>query len=240
MSSAASRPESPRTMDPPDGGPVGKVADGGREWSVMVRVMGPPDAVTKTGERVSFRKGKSLELLCWLALNRERMSRSMARTAMWEVDVADATFSTVVSEMRRAVTRSAVDIAPGSVSSPTYSDELLLDRRVVSDYDVLQRSLAEFSDDECSVFSVLRCLRLVRGIPFCGANYGWPDLDGTTTRIAVTVLESSLAVAEWAVDRKRFNAATDALGAGLRVFPGHSDLLELQSRMLRHRRYADE
>ena len=57
--------------------------------------------------RPSFERSKTLELIAWLTLHRERSTRAGARTALWELDVRDATFANVVSEARRAMARLA-------------------------------------------------------------------------------------------------------------------------------------
>ena len=38
-------------------------------------------------------------------MHRDRSTRAGARTALWELDVRDATFANVVSEARRAMAR---------------------------------------------------------------------------------------------------------------------------------------
>ncbi|MFM8265050.1 MAG: hypothetical protein ACKOAI_03130, partial [Acidimicrobiia bacterium] len=65
------------------------------DWSVLVRVLGPVEVQERDAGEVRFRKSKSVELLCWLALHRDRPTASAARTALWEIDVEDATFHNV-------------------------------------------------------------------------------------------------------------------------------------------------
>ena len=60
---------------------------------------------TATDSRPTFERSKTLELIAWLALHREHSTRAGARTALWELDVRDATFANVVSEARRAMAR---------------------------------------------------------------------------------------------------------------------------------------
>ena len=52
-----------------------------------------------------FERSKALELVAWLTMHRDRSTRVGARTALWELDVRDATFANVVSEARRAMAR---------------------------------------------------------------------------------------------------------------------------------------
>ena len=51
------------------------------------------------GEQVRFERSKALELVVWLATHRDRPTRTRARTALWELDVRDATFATVIAGM---------------------------------------------------------------------------------------------------------------------------------------------
>jgi hypothetical protein len=66
------------------------------EWALVVRLFGYPVVENRVGDIALFRKRRSLELLTWLTLNRDRSRRSAARTAMWDLDIADSTFSTIV------------------------------------------------------------------------------------------------------------------------------------------------
>ena len=65
-------------------------------WNVMVRTLGPVDVQLVDGTIIDFEKSKTKELLAWLTSHRARPTRSAARTALWEVNVADATFTNVV------------------------------------------------------------------------------------------------------------------------------------------------
>ena len=63
------------------------------------------EVVDADGATAAFERSKALELIAWLALHRDRSTRAGARTALWELDVRDATFANVVSEARRAMAR---------------------------------------------------------------------------------------------------------------------------------------
>ena len=65
----------------------------------------------------------------------------------------------------------------------------------------------------------------MRDVPFAGTSYSWADLDGTTTRLAIT---AALEVASWALTAGDSTAFEIAITAGLRVLPGHEELLALQ------------
>lgn len=204
------------------------------EWSGLVRVMGYPEVVDRVGHRAAFRKGKSLELLVWLCFNRDRMRRTAARTALWEVDVSDATFATVVSEMRRGLRELIPHMSTDDISRPTYTDAIELSPDIVTDFDVLVTAHREFRSGG-SPADLVTALRAVRDVPFAGANYGWADYDGTTTRVVITVVGAAVELADWALAEGDVATADVALRAGLRTMPHHPDLLEVQARLRRRR-----
>lgn len=208
------------------------------DWSLVLQVFGYPRVMNRTGEVAHFDKRRALELVTWMALNRERSRRSAARTAMWDDDVADATFSTVISSMRRGLgaidnTISATEWAP-----PTYSDELLLNNRITTDECLIADSLREFRSDPRASAELLTYLPWVRDVPFAGTGYSWADLDGTTTRLVILALTASREVATWAVESNDMEALNIAISAGLRVMPGDEELLRLQSSFLQTVREA--
>ncbi len=202
------------------------------DWVFLVRVMGHPDVTTRDGRRVNFRKGRSLELIVWLALNRDRMSRSLARTAIWDVDVSDATFATVVSEMRRALCEAEPTLPRDEISQATFSDEMHLHVGVVTDVHLLERSTRAFTGDAATAEALAEALSLVRALPFAGASYEWADLDGTTTRIVIGVIDAAVRLGDWALANGQPDLASVALTAGMRVMPGHPDLVRLEREML--------
>ena len=69
-------------------------------WSLMVRLLGPVDVIDPPERPARFERSKTLELIAWLTLHRDRSTRAGARTALWDLDVRDATFANVVSEAR--------------------------------------------------------------------------------------------------------------------------------------------
>lgn len=206
--------------------------DADAEWVFMVKVMGHPEVMGRDGRRVVFRKGRSLELAVWLALNRDRMSRSLARTAMWDIDVSDATFATVVSEMRRALHEAVPALDRDEISRATFTDDLHLHDGVITDVEVLRKATTMFVGGQGDAESLAAALSLVRGLPFAGTSYEWADLDGTTTRIVIAVIDAAVRLGEWAVANGRFDVAGVALTAGMRVMPGHPEMERLEREML--------
>lgn len=207
---------------------------GGSRHAGVVRVMGHPEFVDAEGRRAVFRKKKSLELLVWLCLNRDRMRRSTARNALWEVDVSDATFATIVSEMRRALREVLPDLAASEIARPTYTDVIDLTPRIITDFDLLVAAHREFRDGG-SPETLVDALRSVRDAPFSGANYPWADGDGTTTRIVISVVDAAVELADWALAEGDLETASVAMTAGLRTMPGHPELLSVKSRIAKRR-----
>lgn len=202
------------------------------DWAILIRLMGEPCVENRAGERAMFAKKRALELLCWMALNRDRSTRSAARTAMWDLDVADSTFSTIVSEMRRAVRRlDAQDHSP-LFSQPTYSDSLPLSASVVTDVELLDHSVQVAISDPSEIDAVVRVLGLVRDVPFAGAAYQWADLDGSTTRIIISVMRAVDMVISAGQLTRRTDLVLSGTRAGLRIMPGDERLLAIQDSLV--------
>jgi hypothetical protein len=68
----------------------------------------------------------------------------------------------------------------------------------------------------------------MRDIPLAGTAYSWADLDGTTTRLVMSALTITVDVAHIALDQEALDDAMLATSAGLRVFPGCDELLDIQ------------
>jgi hypothetical protein len=171
-----------------------------------------------------------------MVLNRDRCRRSAARTAMWEMDVSDSTFSTIVSDMRRALGELAVLPLGGSWCPPTFSDELVLDTRLVTDADLLADAASRLRRGEVAAHRVAVELARVRDMPLAGTAYSWADLDGTTTRLVVLVVETARQVATVAAAEGDVSALLTASSAGLRVLPGCEEFLEMQASVVPTRR----
>ena len=198
------------------------------EWALVVKLFGYPVVENEAGDVASFRKRRALELLTWLALNRDRSRRSAARTAMWDLDIADSTFSTIVSDMRRGLAEIDQQSSRSDWVPTTYSDELPLSIRVITDDVLMAQALESFRKDSRNSPEIVRALSHVRDVPFAGTSYSWADLDGTTTRLVILAVTAAMEVASWALTAGDSTAFEIAITAGLRVLPGHEELLALQ------------
>lgn len=203
------------------------------EWVLVVKLFGYPVVENEAGDIASFRKRRALELLTWLALNRDRSRRSAARTAMWDLDIADSTFSTIVSDMRRGLAELDQRSSRSDWVPTTYSDELPLSIRVITDDVLMAQALESFRKDSRNSPEIVRALSHVRDVPFAGTSYSWADLDGTTTRLVILAVTAATEVASWALTVGDSKAFEIAITAGLRVFPGHEELVALQDEATR-------
>ena len=206
---------------------------------LLVRLIGPVRIETAAGVAVEFERSKTRELIAWLATHRERSTRTMARTALWEFDVRDATFANVVSEARRALARAVPPPEGEEWVGRTLTEELPLHASVRTDADVIGAALAAARvAPPAEAIAVLRpAVDLLAGMPFEGTSYLWPDPEGITSGLVVL---ATSAAAELAA---QYLAAGDVVGVfaaterGLRVLPGQEALIEL--RMRAHARAGD-
>jgi hypothetical protein len=199
---------------------------------VVVRLYGFPRVENINGEEAVFRKSRALELLVWLSLNKQRPRRSAARTALWEYAVSDATFCTVISDMRRGLQ----ELSPRKSSTdwfrPTYTDAISMDTQLVTDAELMSQRLEEFRKEPASWNKLADVLFTIRDAPFAGTEFSWADLDGTTTRLTILAIEASSALARWARDEGDTSLALRATSAGLKVLPGCEELLEIEQSFL--------
>lgn len=202
------------------------------QWEVVVRLYGHPRVENRNGETIDFRKRKALELLTWLSINRDRPLRSAARTAMWESNISDSSFATVVSDMRRSLNELCPHIPPREWAPPTFTDEIVLHPKITTDVDILAAAWKRFDSDRSALSELVSELSQIRDIPFSGTTYSWPDVDGSTTRFVMMGAHIAREVAYWSYENKEWNVVTTAVTAGLRLLPGDDELLDLQRLVL--------
>lgn len=195
------------------------------EWAAVIQVFGYPQVMSSDGHIATFRKKRSLELLTWLSLNRDRSRRSAARTALWDFNVNDSTFSTVVSDMRRGLSDLSPTISRDEWVPVTFTDDIPLSSLVVTDAELLQNALQKFRNDAENIEELLLYLGWVRDVPFAGTSYSWADLDGSTTRLVILAMNAAREVAQWAAINNHHRARDIAVAAGLRLMPGDEELL---------------
>ena len=200
------------------------------DYKVLVRTLGPVEIQLVDGTAVEFEKSKTKELLAWLTNHRSRPTRSAARTALWEFTVADATFTNVVSDIRRTLKQTEL-LSPLEEWIPrTFSDHLPFHQSIVSDGEVLSKCIdkAQNLPLDAAVAELHRGLELVRDLPFAGTDYLWPDAEGITSQLVMTVITAATMSAELDLNRGKVDGVFWATAQGLKVLGAHEELFALR------------
>ena len=200
------------------------------DYKILVRTLGPVEIQLADGTAVEFEKSKTKELLAWLTNHRSRPTRSAARTALWEFTVADATFTNVVSDIRRTLKQTEL-LSPLEEWIPrTFSDHLPFHQSIVSDGEVLSKCIdkAQNLPLDAAVAELHRGLELVRDLPFAGTDYLWPDAEGITSQLVMTVITAATMSAELDLNRGKVDGVFWATAQGLKVLGAHEELFALR------------
>lgn len=204
-----------------------------RATRFVVRLFGPV-GVEVDGQPVGFSRSKAQELVVWMVQHRGRSTRQGARTALWDTDVRDATFSNVVSDARRAMARAADPPDGGEWIGRTLTEHLPLHDSVISDSDLMADLRRQAHQDPQHAAALLReALRWVRGAPYEGAPYLWPDAEGLTSQLIIQGTGIAAELAELAMAGGDTDLAFWATAQGLLVLPGHEQLVALRMRIHR-------
>ncbi|MEY3341295.1 MAG: hypothetical protein RLZZ269_1206 [Actinomycetota bacterium] len=200
------------------------------DWSFMASILGSPEVVHVSGRRVDFERAKAEELVIWLSLHPEQRKRSLARTALWNAPVKDATFSNMTADARRAL--SAIETADEPWVGITMTDDLPLHPRVTSDLAILRDCFekARRYPEESGLEVVRYGLEFVRGTPFATSSYLWPDNVGVATEAAVLVVRAALLMAEMCQQNGDVAGVYWATAKGLLAIPGHDELVGIRMR----------
>ncbi len=199
---------------------------------IVVGLLGGVEVRAASGELGRFERSKTVELLAWLATHRDRATRSAARTALWELDVRDATFANVVSEARRALGRLVPTPDGEEWLARTLNESLPLHDRVVTDADLVEQRLehARLSAPSHAIDVLRPAVELIRDMPFAGTSYLWPDADGITSNLVLLATTVTAELAAHALSVGDTDTVFWATGHGLRVLPGHEELIALRMR----------
>jgi two-component SAPR family response regulator len=202
------------------------------EWTLLVRLLGPVEVVDRDGRVAQLERSKTLELIAWLALHREHSTRAGARTALWELDVRDATFANVVSEARRAMARLVAPPEGEEWLGRTLTEMLPLHPGVVTDADVVRAGLARarLQPPELAIGTLRPAVELIRDLPFAGTGYLWPDAEGITSNLVLLATGAATELAGHCLSVGDIDGVFWATGQGLKVLPGHEELIALRMR----------
>ncbi len=209
------------------------------DWALMVRVLGPIQVASREGVPADCERSKATELIVWLSQHRERPTRSAARTALWDLDVRDATFANVVSDARRAMARAISPPQGEEWISRTLTEDLPLHARVVTDAELLALRVAHAR--RLSSLDAIDTLRpgveLLAGLPFAGTSYLWTDAEGITSSLILLATGAAIELANRYLLLGDVDGVFWATGQGLKVLSGHEELISL--RMRAHARRGD-
>lgn len=202
-------------------------------------MIGPVAVVDRDGTEVAFERSKTRELVAWLATHRERSTRSAARTALWELDVRDATFANVVSEARRSLARLAEPPEGDEWVGRTMTDALPLHELVVSDVELLRHALeaARLQPPAQAIATLAPAVELIAGVPFEGTSYLWPDSEGITSNLVLLATTATTELATHCLSIGDIEGVFRATARGLQVLPAHEELIGI--RMEAHARAGD-
>jgi nucleoid-associated protein YgaU len=210
-----------------------------RRHEIVVRLMGGVEVVSSDGRPGLFERSKTVELLAWLATHRESSTRTAARTALWQLDVRDATFANVVSEARRALGRLVTPPGDDEWVARTLTERLPLHEGVVTDAELMDERLqaARLQAPAHAVETLRPAAELIRDIPFAGTSYLWPDAEGITSNLVLLATGIAAELAGHALSLGNTDLVFWATGQGLKVLAGHEELIGL--RMRAHARAGD-
>jgi len=205
---------------------------GDQSWNVMVRTLGPVDVQLVDGTIIDFEKSKTKELLAWLTSHRARPTRSAARTALWEVNVADATFTNVVSDARRVLNQTHLISISEEWLPRTFNDQLPFHVSIISDGEILESCIARAQEltPSQAIDELHRGLELVRDLPFSGTGYLWPDAEGITSQLVLNIITASAMAGELDLQRGEIEGVFWATAKGLKVLGAHEELIALRMR----------
>ena len=206
---------------------------------IVVRLLGSIEVRSGLGEIGKFERSKTVELIAWLATHREKSTRSAARTALWELDVRDATFANVVSEARRALARLVPPAEGEEWVARTLTEQLPLHCDVVTDAQLIQERLdaARLQPPNAAIATLRPAAEMIVDMPFAGANYLWPDAEGLTSSLVLLATSVTAELAAHALSIGDTDLVFWATGQGLAVLPGHEELIGL--RMQAHAQAGD-
>jgi hypothetical protein len=210
-----------------------------RPWQLLVRLLGPPDVVAADGNPAEFERSKALELVVWLSQHRQRATRTGARTALWDVDVQSATFANVVSDARRGMARCVTPPEGEEWIGRTLTEDLPLHEQVATDVELVSARLRHSSlqDDHAAIDTLRPAVAMVRGMPLEGTMYTWADAEGLSSNLVMLAVSVTGELARRHLAVGDVAGVLEATARGLRVLPGHEELLAL--RMRAHARAGD-
>jgi LysM domain len=202
------------------------------KWNFLVHVLGPIHVMSALNDEVEFERTKALELVVWLAQHRGNPSRVLARTALWEVNVQDATFANVVSDARRSLGRAIAPADGYDWIARNSGDRIPLHESILTDVELVQARLdwARQIDGQAAIDALRPAVALLRDQPYSGTDYLWPDDDALPSGLTHLATSTAVELAQRCLDAGDIDGVLSASAVGLRILPGHDELVCLRMR----------
>ncbi|MDT3444495.1 hypothetical protein [Pseudofrankia sp. BMG5.37] len=200
------------------------------DWQVRVTLLGPLDAVNRTGQHPTgeHARERTLEILAWLATHRGR-TRTNLITAIWpNAEPETRTVNNQLGRVRRLLVHLAGEHARAWI--PAGQTVLRLDPAVTTDLDLLQHRLdyarTHRTHPAAAIPVLTDALNLITGTPNTAP---WIDAE-LGSQLTTTAIRAALLLAELHLDTDNPDAALDATTQGLAIMPAHPGLFALRLR----------
>jgi hypothetical protein len=202
-------------------------------WRVLIRLYGPPDLTNRDGVIVGGEgRDAPLQVLAWLATNRDTATRQGTATAVWCGRVVTPKTVSNALHGARALLRGLVgEPTDGGQWIPAMSERLMLHREAVSDFELLAARVAfarRLTDPAEAAQVLAGGLGLIRGVPLAGVEWPWPDQHHLTSSLAMAASGLATDLAALYFQAGDVGGALEATEVGLRVIPGHEELTRLK------------
>jgi hypothetical protein len=89
---------------------------------------------------------------------------------------------------------------------------------------------ARLQPPDLAIDTLRPAVEMVRDVPFAGTNYLWPDAEGLTSDLILLATGAATELAAHALSVGDTELVFWATGKGLRVLPGHEELIGLRMR----------
>jgi Flp pilus assembly CpaF family ATPase len=151
-----------------------------------------------------------------------------------ELETREANIEDAGEITMRELARHALRMAPDRVivGEVRGGERLPLHPEVVLDADLVRRHLeqARCLPDTEAIGELQQALELVRGAPYAGRSYLWPDAEALPSTLTLLVTTVAAELGRRLLDAGDLDGVFAATAVGLDVLPGHEELIALRLR----------